>query len=192
MCAAEARQEKSMRDGTVEPPQCARHSEDVARTHTPVQTRTRKVPNARVDRRALVGIDPLIEPDGDLREESLQEKSADETGAIRDAVGLAGGAACQEKARRFNGSHRQHGDSGSRPVEAVRAAVEDTRDSSIVAHFQCEHSGSSFDLEPARPFGPPNRRQIDAGLGAEDAALGASPTPLAGSPPVNTAGWKRQ
>src|SRR2546430_16758426 len=101
MCAAEASQEKSMRDGTVEPPQCARHSEDVARTHTPVQTRTRKVPNARVDRRALVGIDPLSQPDGDLREERPHEKLADQTGGTCDAVRPAGRGACPGKRQRF-------------------------------------------------------------------------------------------
>ena len=84
-----------MGHGTVEPAQRARHSQDVAGTHTPVTTRTRKVPDTRVDRRTLVGIDPLIEPDRDLGEEGLQEESADEAGAIREAVGPGGGAARQ-------------------------------------------------------------------------------------------------
>ncbi len=117
---------------------------------------------------------------------------ADEARAIRDAVRLAGGTGCQEQARRFDRSHRQHGDSRPRAVEAVCAPIDDALDSFLAIHLKREHSRFSVDLEPACPFCPANRCQIDAGLGAEDAALDASPAALARRPSVSALGRERQ
>src|SRR6266699_1083341 len=77
-------------------------------------------------------------------------------------------------------------------MDALRASIDDAFDSSIVAHLQPEHPGLGLDLKPTCPFSSPNRRQIDAGFGAEDAALGASAAALTGLPPVDAAGWERQ
>src|SRR5262250_1063989 len=100
----------------------ARHSQHVAGTHPPIVTRAREVPDTRVDGRSPVGIDTVVESNRDLSEKGFHEELADETRAVRDAVGLAGGPARQKQAWCLDGSRRKQDDPTSNPIVTVGAA----------------------------------------------------------------------
>src|SRR5215813_937715 len=123
-----------MGHGTMEAANRARHSQHVAGTHPPIVTRAREVPDTRVDGRSPVGIDTVVESNRDLGEKGFHEELADETRAVRDAVGLAGGPARQKQAWGLDGSRREQNDPTSNPIVAVGATVDDAIDSSVLAH----------------------------------------------------------
>ena len=108
VCPADPGERERVRHGTVKCARRTRHAQHIAGARDRIADRKREVPDARIDRRPFVGVDPFVESHAEHDRDRFHQIAADDARGIRQPLAPTRPVMREQQPRRFEGAGGQH------------------------------------------------------------------------------------